>query len=97
MPLVMFLDESGDHSLSKIDPQYPAFVLCGVILDPEYHEKVLTPALNDLKMELFGTTDMILHKLDFTRNRAGFEVMSEPLFRRRFFSELQSFIKTMEF
>jgi hypothetical protein len=37
MASVLFLDESGDHSLSKIDPQYPLFVLCGVILDEQYH------------------------------------------------------------
>ena len=27
---VLFLDESGDHNLSVIDPQYPMFVLGGV-------------------------------------------------------------------
>ena len=29
---VLFLDESGDHSLAKIDPQYPLFVLGGIIV-----------------------------------------------------------------
>src|SRR5260370_1202780 len=33
MPKILFLDESGDHSLDKIDPQYPIFVLCGVIFE----------------------------------------------------------------
>jgi len=33
---VMFLDESGDHSLTRIDPQYPMFVLGGIIVDREY-------------------------------------------------------------
>ena len=28
---VLFLDESGDHNLSVIDPSYPIFVLGGVI------------------------------------------------------------------
>lgn len=30
---VMFLDESGDHSLVKIDPQFPVFCLAGGIFD----------------------------------------------------------------
>jgi hypothetical protein len=30
---VMFLDESGDHNLTVIDPQYPIFVLGGIIAD----------------------------------------------------------------
>jgi hypothetical protein len=25
---VIYADESGDHSLTKIDPIYPVFVLC---------------------------------------------------------------------
>ena len=30
---ILFLDESRDHSLSVIDPQYPVFVLGRVIVD----------------------------------------------------------------
>ena len=36
---IMFLDESGDHSLDKIDKSYPMFVLAGCIFDQEYYEK----------------------------------------------------------
>ena len=32
---IMFLDESGDHSLDKVDLQFPAFCLAGVITDEE--------------------------------------------------------------
>lgn len=35
---VLFLDESGDHNLSLIDPQYPVFVLGGAIVEKEYAE-----------------------------------------------------------
>jgi hypothetical protein len=38
---VLFLDESGDHNLLKIDPQYPLFVLGGVIMDQGYAEDEL--------------------------------------------------------
>ncbi len=31
----MFLDESGDHSLVKIDEQFPVFCLAGCIFDEE--------------------------------------------------------------
>jgi len=36
---VLFLDESGDHSLNVIDPQYPVFVLGGVIVDLKARER----------------------------------------------------------
>ena len=97
MPQVMFLDESGDHSLTKTDPQYPLFVLCGVLMDEEYHNRVATEALNSFKQRLFGRHDIILHTLDFTRNRAGFEAMVNHDFRIRFFKELEDLIHQLNF
>ena len=29
----LFLDESGDHNLDVIDPEYPVLVLGGVVMD----------------------------------------------------------------
>ncbi len=70
---VMFLDESGDRNLSVIDPQYPLFVLGGVIMEQDYAEGQLTEAVNEFKREMFGSTDIILHTADITRNRKGVE------------------------
>jgi len=97
MGLILFLDESGDHSLSKIDPQYPVFVLCGVIIDEDYHNGVATDALNQFKEQLFGRRDIILHTLDFTRNHAGYEAMASHDFRVRFFGELYALIGALDF
>jgi Protein of unknown function (DUF3800) len=64
---VLFLDESGDHNLSAIDPQYPLFVLGGVIVDQDYADGELTEHLNAFKQALFGRTDMVLHTADLVR------------------------------
>ena len=45
----LFLDESGDHSLTRIDPQYPVFVLGGVVVDAGYAEGELTGRLQRFK------------------------------------------------
>lgn len=95
--LLMFLDESGDHSLDKIDPQYPLFVLAGVILDEEYANTTLGERLRVFKRDLFGTDDIVLHTADITRNRGGFERMKEPEFRQRFYERLNSLIESLEF
>ena len=97
MSLVMFLDESGDHSLSFVDPQYPLFVLCGVIMDEEYHNTKASELLNTMKDELFGGRDIILHTADFTRNKAGFEAMKDHVFRVRFFRWLERLAAELEF
>ncbi len=94
---VLFLDESGDHNLSVVDPQYPVFVLGGVIIDKDYATGPLTDALNAFKREMFGRTDIILHTADITRNRNGFEALKNAAFRSRFYDRLNELIAVMKF
>lgn len=95
--MIMFLDESGDHSLSKIDPQYPVFVLCGVIMDEEYHKAVVTPRLNEFVFDLFGRKGVVLHTLEFTRNQKMFGSMASEEFRQKFFDGLELLIRDLDF
>ena len=94
---VLFLDESGDHNLSKIDPQYPLFVLGGVVVDQTYAEGELSERLNRLKQGLFGRSDIVLHTADFVRNRNGFERMKEPAFRQVVYRELNTLMKSLSY
>ena len=94
---VLFLDESGDHNLSVIDPEYPVFVLGGVILDEKYAEVDLTDALNEFKEELFGSAEVVLHTADITRNRNGFERMQEADFRNWFYQRLNDLMRRLSY
>jgi len=94
---ILFLDESGDHNLAKIDPQYPLFVLGGVIADKEYAEGEMQEAVSDFKLRLFGRDDLILHTADITRNRNGFERLKDKTFRERFYRELNELMGTLDY
>ena len=94
---VLFLDESGDHNLSAIDPSYPIFVLGGVIVDKEYAEGPLAGALDDFKREMFGRTDIVLHTADIIRTRNGFETLKDNEFRSRFYSELNAYMQELRY
>lgn len=94
---VLFLDESGDHNLSAIDPQYPIFVLGGVIVDQAYAEGPLTQALNRFKHDLFGRTDIVLHTADISRNRNGFERLADTTFRARFYAQLNALLRELQY
>ncbi|HKZ41802.1 MAG TPA: DUF3800 domain-containing protein [Candidatus Hodarchaeales archaeon] len=56
---IMFLDESGDHSLDKIDASYPMFVLAGSIFDLDYYKDVVEPETRKLKMKHFGAVNHV--------------------------------------
>lgn len=94
---VLFLDESGDHNLGVIDPQYPLFVLGGIIVEKDYAEGDLTRAVQDFKRRLFGRDDIILHTADITRNRNGFEQLKDPGFRANFYGELNALMRGLAF
>jgi len=85
----LFLDESGDHSLDKIDPQYPMFVLGGVLINAVDYDRIEL-RWKQMKRELFGRDDIIIHTADLTRNKNGFERMKETVFRERVYKELNA-------
>jgi hypothetical protein len=94
---VMFLDESGDHNLRVIDPQYPLFVLGGVIVDKDYAEGELSERLAAFKRDLFGREDLILHTADITRNRNGFEGLKDAGFRQAFYEQLNALMADLRY
>ena len=75
----LFLDESGDHSLDKIDPQYPVFVLGGALISGMEYQAV-DAQWKEMKRDLFGTEEIIIHTADMCRNKHGFERMQETAF-----------------
>ena len=93
----MFLDESGDHSLDKIDLQYPIFVLGGIIVDAAYAKGDLVEEVRAFKRRVLGREDLILHTADITRNKNGFERMKDPVFREMFFGELNALMRRLEY
>ena len=70
---VLFIDESGDHNLLVIDSHYPVFVLGGVIMEEDYAKGAFTDDLNEFKLRMLGSTEIVLHTADIVRNRKGFE------------------------
>lgn len=94
--LALFLDESGDHSLDVIDPQYPMFVLGGCIMDIDYHENVATPKLKEYKMKLFGMDNFILHTADVVRRRGVFQKLTDKVFRDRFYRETNQLMDELD-
>lgn len=95
--LLLFLDESGDHNLGVIDPQYPLFVLGGCIIDNDYHENVMSPKVKQYKLNLFGNDDFILHTADIVRQRDIFHKLTDKVFREHFYKETNRLIRELEY
>ncbi|WP_117237208.1 DUF3800 domain-containing protein [Thermus sediminis] len=95
--LLCFLDESGDHILGGGDPNYPIFVLAGVVVEEGHYTSVIQPEMEELKRRLFGRPDLVLRTADITRNRNGFEGLKDPGFRARFYRELNAAMQRWDY
>lgn len=92
----MFLDESGIHKLPDLDPDYPVFVLGGVIVEDGYLLTV-EDRVRAFKRNVFGREDLILHTTDIQRNRKGYEQLINPVFRARFYVEINKLMSELEY
>ena len=94
---LLFLDESGDHNLTAINPDYPVFVLGGVLMDSDYANHGLEDEVAQFKMDVFGRADIVLHTTDIVRRRNGFEALKDDDFRERFYGSLNMLMSRLEY
>ena len=90
----LYLDESGDHDLKRIDPSYPVFVLGGVIVD-DIDLPVIEKELDRLKTSWFGTSNVVLHTADIVRNKTHFTRFKDAVLRARFFRDLNELVSDL--
>jgi hypothetical protein len=94
---LLYLDESGDHDLENIDPKYPVFVLGGIIVDRAYARTVMQPRIQQLKLDFFDDSGIILHTSDILRARNGFEDLKDPKLRDAFYEALNVMMRELEY
>jgi hypothetical protein len=94
---LLFLDESGDHSLENIDRDYPVFVLGGIVVDRAYYLEVVEPSIHELTERFFDLPTPILHTSDIIRGKNGFELLSDVVVRNAFYEALNSVMRNLEY
>lgn len=97
MKYTMYLDESGDHNLCQVDPNYPILCLCGIIFDHEYYVNRGNEMVNDLKRKYFGKIDVILHSCDIRKQEGCFSILANPNSKSNFYRDLNDLISNLDF
>jgi len=82
---IVYVDESGDHSLVSIDDGYPVFVLSFCVFEKNCYSDVIAPSLRKFKFTTFGHDMVVLHELDIRKKTGAFSMMSKE--RREIFLE----------
>jgi hypothetical protein len=93
---IVYVDESGDHSLLSIDSEYPIFVLAFCIFHKEEYANAMTPAVRRLKFETFGHDMAILHEIDIRKKKGLFSKLGKEA-REHFLNALTDIIEAANF
>lgn len=72
---IVYVDESGDHSLGNINKEYPVFVLAFCIFKKSDYLQVIQQ-ITDFKFKYFGHDKVVLHESDIRRKREDFNIFN---------------------
>lgn len=84
----VFVDESGDHNLSRIDPQFPVFVLLFVIIRKDDYINSVCPDLQCFKLNYWGHDEVVLHEHEIRKPYGPFLFLLQAPVRGRFLKDL---------
>ena len=87
---LVFVDESGDHHLTRIDPQFPVFVLLFAILRKDDYVEKVCPALSRFKFQFWGHDEVVLHEHDIRKPSGDFLFLLQKPLRERFLAQLSA-------
>jgi len=87
----LFLDESGDHGLTNLNPDFPVFLLCGILIKEDDY-KLVRQSMNQLKSAIGGSKDVIFHSRDIRKCEKEFQKLFDLDLKRTFYEELNKII-----
>jgi hypothetical protein len=94
---IVFVDESGDHGLVSIDPNYPVFVLAFCIFEKRTYARELVPAMLDFKFKHFGHDQVVLHEHEIRKNKEPFLFLRDAEKRGPFMADLDGLVAGADF
>ncbi len=90
---VVYADESGDHGLVAIDPQYPVFALVFCAMRKADYIAGVVPAVQRFKFGIWGHDAVVLHEHDIRKSKGPFAILlTDRALRERFYSDLNRLV-----
>ena len=94
---VIYVDESGDHTLTAIDRDYPVFVLDFCIFRKDSYANVVAPQVQAFKFAHFGHDIVVLHEHEIRKQKPPFVFLKSRDKRDAFMDGLNRLIEQAEF
>lgn len=94
---VVYVDESGDHSLTSVNPQNPVFVLAFCVIEKSAYYNTVVPAVQKLKFDFWGHDCVILHSHDIRKARGDFNILLNAVTRAAFIERMNQMMSGLPF
>lgn len=94
---IVYVDESGDHSLEHINTEYPVFVLAFCIFNKRQYVNQITPAIQHFKFKYFGHDILVLHEHEIRKAENSFSILINQEKRIMFLNDLTQLIEASPF
>lgn len=96
MKYYLYIDESGDHGLATLDPTFPVFLLCGILIEESQYENI-RGQFNALKKELWGNKEVIFHSRDIRKYEKEFQIFFNLDLKKLFYDQLNNYIRKNDY
>lgn len=86
---IVYVDESGDHSLTSIDAQFPVFSLSFCVVKKSDYVGSVVPAVQALKFKYWGHDAVVLHEHEIRKSKGDFTwLMADRAKREALYEDL---------
>lgn len=96
MKYYLYIDESGDHGLTTLNPDFPVFLLCGVIVSENVYENI-RQSFNTIKQALWANKEVIFHSRDIRKCDKEFAVLFDLEKKKWFYENLNKAIQENDY
>ncbi|MCY4577292.1 MAG: DUF3800 domain-containing protein [Candidatus Kaiserbacteria bacterium] len=92
---IVYVDESGDHCLTKNDPEYPIFVLVFCVFQKNEYTQRVSPAMQKIKFKYFGHDSIVLHEHAIKKQKAPFVFLQKKEMRSAFMHDVNHLMSSI--
>lgn len=93
MKYFLFLDESGDHGLSKPSHEFPVFLLCGVLVTDSDYE-IIRQSMNAIKEAIWKDKKVIFHSRNIRKCEKEFQVLFDLELKQKSYKGINHIVST---
>lgn len=94
---IVYVDESGDHGLERMDPHYPVFVLAFCVFEKAVFADAVVPAMLRFKFGHFGHDQVVLHEHEIRKAKNAFRFLTKAELREPFMRDLSALVAAAPF